>query len=84
MVRFHLFPQRFAMGWASLSRFVPPLGAPVVFDPDRPSSLVETSRIASRNQWNRTDLAAAIGHDPHEGDSTGRVWPPSRVAVRQW
>lgn len=79
MVRFHLFPVRFALGWGSLTRRIPPLGAPIAFDADGPSSLIESDRVASRNQWSRTDLAAAIGHDPHESGSVDRAWPPARV-----
>jgi hypothetical protein len=60
-----------------LSKYMPPLGAPLAFDPCGPNSLAETGRSASRNRWNRSDMASAIGHDPHEADASGRIWPPA-------
>jgi hypothetical protein len=60
----------------ALVRFVPPLGAPLAFEAPSRFSGAHPARQASRNRWNRIDMASAIGHDPHEGDVTALVWPP--------
>ena len=76
MYRFHDMTNRLAARVGTISRHVPPLGAPLSFEQTCEHALTPTVRPASRNQWSRTDLAAAIGHDPVEPDDAGRTWPP--------
>ena len=77
MVRFH-FSRRLTSGVSALARYIPPLGAPLVFEQPGSNPDVPLGRQAGRNLWSRTDLAAAIGHDPLESDDAARVWPPAR------
>ena len=76
MYRFHGMTNKLAARVGTLARHMPPLGAPLAFDQTCANSMILTVRPASRNQWSRTDLAAAIGHDPVESDGAVRVWPP--------
>jgi hypothetical protein len=78
MYRFHGMTNKLAARVGTLTRHMPPLGAPLAFDQSCPNSVIPAVRPASRNQWSRTDLAAAIGHDPAEPDDAARVWPPPR------
>ena len=75
MARFH-FSRRLTSGVSALARYIPPLGAPLVFEQTGSNPDVPLARQANRNLWSRTDLAAAIGHDLREPDDATRVWPP--------
>ena len=76
MYRFHGMTYKLAACVGTLTRHMPPLGTPLAFEQSCSNSLILTVLPASRNQWSRTDLAAAIGHDPVEPDGAVRVWPP--------
>ena len=78
MVRFYTLSAKLTNGLGALARFVPPLGAPLTFEPPT-SAMPGCPPRASRNRWNRTDLESAIGQDPHEPDSSATVWPPTPV-----
>jgi hypothetical protein len=76
MFRFHSMSMKISQRVEALARCLPPLGAPLAFESASRFSLEQTGRQASRNRWNRVDMASAIGHDPHEGDEISLVWPP--------
>ena len=76
MFRFHSMSMKISQRVEALARWIPPLGAPLAFEPSARFSMAQTGRQASRNRWNRVDMVSAIGHDPHEGDVTALVWPP--------
>jgi hypothetical protein len=80
MFRIHILSLRIGRRLEGLSRIVPPLGAPLLFEQCRTGSMINSGRPSSRNRWNRNDLESAIGHDPHEAEAAGLVWPPANRA----
>jgi len=79
MIRFQLMSNKVAHRVALLTRFVPPLGAPALYEQPNPCPLPDYAQRTSRNRWNRADLIAAIGQESHEVDVDLRLWPPGHT-----
>jgi hypothetical protein len=81
MVRFPIVSRNLPNRILTLTRFVPPLGAPLCFDQSGPNSHAVSAGSTNRNRWSRPDLASAIGHDPHEAEPSTHVWPPANPRI---
>ena len=77
MIRFQTISSKVAHRVGVLTRFMPPLGAPAMFEQSTSYPVIDFTQRASRNLWNRADLVSAIGQDPPEADADAHVWPPS-------
>ena len=76
MIRFQIMSSRVAHRVGMLTRYMPPLSTPTIYEQPVPHPAIDFTYRASRNRWDRADLVSAIGQDPPDADAAIQIWPP--------
>lgn len=81
MYRFQQMTNKLTRQFNTLTKAIPHLGAEFAFEQIGTGPNPLEFGQSARNRWSRSDLASAIGQDPHDGDPEVSVWPPTSRRV---